>query len=66
MAQAETRFLRALALTERAASPQSPRLLPLLDNLATLYRSQQREGQARPYAERAERLREAQPQPSAS
>lgn len=57
LAQAEARFLRALALTERAAGTQSPRLLPLLDNLATLYRSQQREGQARGHAERAARLR---------
>ncbi|WP_159916574.1 tetratricopeptide repeat protein [Pantoea sp. 18069] len=57
LAQAEARFLRALALTEQAAGAQSPRLLPLLDNLVTLYRSQQREGQARAHAERAERLR---------
>lgn len=58
LAQAEQGFLRALALTEQAAGEQSPRLLPLLDNLTTLYRSQQREGQARAHAERAERLRE--------
>lgn len=57
LASAEARFARALALTEQAAGMQSPRLLPLLDNLATLYRSQQREGQARAHAERAERLR---------
>ena len=57
LASAEARFARALALTEQAAGMQSPRLLPLLDNLATLYRSQQREGQARAHAERAEWLR---------
>lgn len=57
LAQAEARFLQALALTERADGATSPRLLPLLDNLATLYRGQQREGQARALAERAQRLR---------
>ncbi len=54
---AESRFLQALALTERAVGPESPRLLPLLDILTLLYRSQQRENQAVLYEERATRLR---------
>lgn|GEM_PF-1249542 len=60
-AQAEQQFLRALALTERADGPQSPRLLPLLDNLVALYRSQQREVQAAPYAIKAEQIRQLEP-----
>lgn len=56
-AQAEAQFLRALALTEQASGPQSLRLLPLLDNLVTLYLSQKRHAMARPFAERAENLR---------
>lgn len=56
-AQAEGRFLRALALTEQAAGMQSPRLLPLLDNLAALYRSQNLNGKAAPYIQRANQLR---------
>lgn len=55
--QAEPQFLKALALTEQAAGQQSPRLLPLLDNLVALYRSQQLPAQAAPYAKRAEQLR---------
>lgn len=61
IAQAEAQFLRALALTEQAGGPRSPRLLPLLDNLVTLYRGQGRPAQAAPYAERAEQLRKEGP-----
>lgn len=57
LAQAEPQFLRALELTEQAEGAGSVRLLPLLDNLAALYRSQQRPEQARLFSERAERLR---------
>lgn len=61
LAQAEPQFLRALALTEQAEGVLSQRLLPLLDNLVALYRSQQRPTQAAPYAERAATLRKRPP-----
>lgn len=63
LAQAEAQFMRALALTEQAEGAQSPRLLPLLDNLVALYRSQQRPMQAAPHAERAAALRKLAPEP---
>lgn len=63
LAQAEPQFLRAIALTERADGATSPRLLPLLDNLLALYRSQQRAVQASAISERVQQLRRAQPEP---
>jgi tetratricopeptide (TPR) repeat protein len=57
LALAEPQYLRAIELTERAESETSQRLLPLLDNLHALYRSQRRDAQALAVARRAERLR---------
>ncbi len=56
--QAEPMFQQALALMERALGTEDPRLLPVLDNLQALYRSQHRPDRALPYARRAETLRE--------
>lgn len=61
IALAEAQFQKALSMTEQAAGPLSPRLLPVLDNLVTLYRSQQRPAQAAPYVARAEALRAQEP-----
>ncbi|VCU68459.1 hypothetical protein PIGHUM_00510 [Pigmentiphaga humi] len=58
-AQAEPLFQRALALMERAVGPDDGQLLPVLENLEALYRSQGRGSEASKYAERAARLREA-------
>ncbi|WP_066270504.1 tetratricopeptide repeat protein [Hydrogenophaga palleronii] len=56
---AEPQFLRALALTEQAVGSHDVRLLPLLDNLQALYRSQGRADEARAYGRRAALLRKA-------
>ncbi|WP_350338127.1 tetratricopeptide repeat protein [Thauera linaloolentis] len=57
-AEAETQYLRALALHEQAHGADSPGLLPVLENLLALYRSQRRDADARAVARRAEALRE--------
>lgn len=65
IAQAEPQFLRAIESTERADGAASQRLLPPLDNLLALYRSQQCAVQAVAVAvaERVERLRCGQASP---
>jgi len=55
--QAEPMFLEALGLAERAVGPEDPRVLPLLLNLESLYRSQRRMAEVGRYGERAARLR---------
>lgn len=55
--EAEPLFLEALGLMERALGPDDTRLLPLLDNLQALYRSQGRPALATPHAQRAVELR---------
>lgn len=57
--EAEPMFLRALALTEQASGPNDARVLPLLDNLSALYRSQGKAADAGAYANRAAAVRKA-------
>lgn len=57
--EAEPLFLRALELTEQAVGPNDARMLPLLDNLQALYRSQGRAAEADTYGSRAAAVRKA-------
>ena len=56
-ARAEPLFKRSLAISEKALGPDHPYVATSLENLAKLYRSTNRDAEARPLEERAARIR---------